>query len=432
MTIGADVLNSQPVVSLRGLYMAEYASGLGAPVGSQAPAILNALGACAGFAAQIAVWRALILPKQRSPGDFLIFANTKSHETFIFGEAINQFLFSTGPDRLSFLSLAAGMLSNASQLPDIGELAGHVAKSAGSDSFGRPRVPPSIDLPELPRAALARTWGKTAQILNDCRPAEWPVLIGAVARTIIDANRTVLAPPLAVKILLEAAVPMSKLNPATIEGSGVPAPVFANWSMRALKPENNKAIVAEVRAAMPATPVQTSVIVRPKVVFLNLAGTSCATIAAEDRALIGEMFGQNVQVTTVPVSCDVLFLYCSLDASGKIVGQRASLRSLIGDCKARVAVIASEVPADLRSNREFQVALARGNNPPVNLVVTLNRNGASFGRFFKQLFQMMWTGVSMPMAWVQLAPQAPQQRGDIPGTVCLLEAGQIVFSAGTP
>src|ERR1700730_13373991 len=150
MSISADVFNSQPVLSLRDMYAAEYASSASTSGNSFAPAILNALGACAGFAAQIAVWRELILPQKRNPGDFLVFFTTKSGELFYFGEAINQFLFSTGPHRLSFLSLAAGTLSSASELPDIGELLRHVTQSIGSESFGRPRVPPSIDLPELP------------------------------------------------------------------------------------------------------------------------------------------------------------------------------------------------------------------------------------------------------------------------------------------
>jgi hypothetical protein len=204
--------------------------------------------------------------------------------------------------------------------------------------------------------------------------------------------------------------------------------------MRALRPENNQTIVAEVRAVMPAMPAgiatQPPVIDQPRIAFVNLAGTSCATIAAEDRAVIGELFGRNVQVTTVPVPCDVLFLYCSLEPSGKIVGHEGSVRSLIRDSKARVAVVASQMPADLLSNREFQAALAKGNNPPINLVMTLNRNGDNFGRFFKSLFQMMWTGVPMPMAWVQLAPQGSQQPDNIPGTICLMEAGQVAFATG--
>src|SRR5262249_8490471 len=146
-----------------------------------------------------------------NPGDFLIYVTTNSGELFYFGEAINQLLFLTGPERLSFLSLAGGMLSSASEFPDIGELMRHVAQSIDSESFGRPRVPPSVNLPELPRAALARTWSKTAQVLKNCRPAEWPALLGAAANTIVHANRASLAAPLAVKIMLEAAAPMSKL-----------------------------------------------------------------------------------------------------------------------------------------------------------------------------------------------------------------------------
>jgi hypothetical protein len=432
MSIGADVVTSQPVVLLRDMFIAEYVSRV-----HQAPAILNALGACAGFAAQIAVWRELVFPKDRNPGDFLVLVTKPSGDVLFFGEAINQFLFSTHPDRLSFLSLAAGTLAKKSQLPDIGELLGHVARSIGSDSFGEPRVPASVDLSELPRTALARTWGKTAQILKNRRPGEWPALLGATAQTIINSNRTFLAPPLAMKIVLEAAAPMSKLNPATVENSGLPAPSLANWSMRAVRPENDQMIVAEVRAAMPIMPAgietRLPVIENPKIAFLNLAGVSCATISGEDRAVIGELFGRNVEVATVPVLCDVLFLYCSFEPSGEIVGQKGTVRSLIRDSGARVAIVASQVPSDLLSDREFQAALTKGNNSPVNLVITLNRNGDNFGRFFKSLFEKMWTGVPMPMAWHLLAPQGPsQQRDNVPGTICLMGAGQIAFATGAP
>jgi hypothetical protein len=111
------------------------------------------------------------------------------------------------------------------------------------------------------------------------------------------------------------------------------------------------------------------------------------------------LFGRNVEVATVPVPCDVLFLYCSFEPSGKIVGQEGSLRSLIRDSKATVAVIASPLTFDLNRESRSKV-LDRGDNPPVNLVITLNRNGDNFGRFFKSLFELMWTqGLSMPVAW---------------------------------
>src|SRR6202035_3458070 len=104
--------------------------------------------------------------------------------------------------------------------------------------------------------------------------AEWPALLGAAACKIIDANQRSLAPTIAVRIVLEAAVPMSKLNPETVEDSGIPAPSFANWSWRAVRPQDNDTIVAEVRRVMPAMPPKISaipaVIDQPKVVFLNL------------------------------------------------------------------------------------------------------------------------------------------------------------------
>jgi hypothetical protein len=433
MSIDAEVLNSKPVDLLHDMYRAEYTSRSLPPTRDPVPSMLNALGACAGFAAQAAVWRELVLPAKRNPGDFLVYTTTKSHEIFFFGEAINQFLFATTPGHLSFLSLAAGSLSNASELPDIHELVAHVVQSLGTERFGQPRLPPSVDLPELPRVALTRTWGKAARILEGHRPGEWPVLLGATAHHVVNSNRKSLAPSIAVRILLEAAAPMSKLDPTTLEQSGIPAPSLTDWSMRAFRPENNQAIVADVRAAMPAMPVRIAarppMISQPKIAFLNLAGARCASIAADDRAVIGACFGEDIEVTTGPVpACDVLFLYCDFEPSGSIVGQPRSVREVIGDSAAVIVVIASQVPAEVMDSREFQFALADSKSPPINLVITNNRNAEHFGRFFQALFEMMATGVSMPMAWVQLAPQGPMQRDDIPGTVCLMGAGHVSFA----
>jgi hypothetical protein len=168
---------------------------------------------------------------------------------------------------------------------------------------------------------------------------------------------------------------------------------------------------------------------KPTIAFLNLTGPTCSAIAAKDSVEIGSLFYGKVLVTAVPVPiCDVLFLYCAVGPSGAVIGQGLSLRDLIGKSRARVVVIASEVPLELLQNTEFQKSLNRGNNSPVNLVITGNRNGDAFGRFFKSLFQLMWTGVPMPMAWTKLAPS--QQTRDIPGTICLIEAPQLAFLKG--
>jgi hypothetical protein len=429
MSIDQNVLNSEPVNLLGRMYAAEYAAQSCTP--DQIPSILNAIGASAGFAAQIAVWRELISPGLRDPGDFLILATTNSGSNYLFGDAINLFLFATLADRLSFLSLAAGSLRNASELPDIGEIARHVATSIGSDQFGQPRLPSGIELLELPHAALTKTWKKAARILQNCRAGEWPALLGAVAKNLIDANLQAFSPTTAVKILLEAAVPMSKLDPAMVEHSGIPAPKFSNWSNRAVRPENHREIVGEVRAVMPAMPpkILARVIADPIIGFANLAGTHCEAIIAHDHASIGGLFPGKSRVTAASIpECNILFLYCTLLPSGKVSGYEATLRELIAKSRATAAVIASEVSADTLQNPDFVKSLARGDNAAVDLVITLNRNGEAFGRFFRSLFDLMLTGVSMPMAWVTLAPQGPYASDDNPGMIFHTEAGGLTFA----
>jgi hypothetical protein len=434
MSIDAEVLNSEPAHMLSSMYATEYAPQSLPREGSPAPSMLNAVGACAGFAAQVAVWRELVLPTKRNPGDFFVYAITKSRETFFFGEAINLFLSSMMPDRVSFLSLAATGVSNVSELLDIGELATHVSRTLGTEAFGRPRVPPAVKVPELPRGALTRTWSKAAHILRDNRPAEWPALLGAAAYNIVRANRKQLEPPLALRVLLEAAVPMSKVNPASVEQSDVPPPILTQWSMRALRPESAREILSEVRRAMPVMPSESSteerVIAEPRIAFLNLGGESCKAMIAEDQAEIGGLFHEK-EVATAPVpTCDVLFVYCTLEPSGDVVGQESSLRDMIGKSGASVAVIASEVRSKILWDRQFQKSLNRGNNPPVNLVITADRKGQAFGHFFKSLFQLMWTGVPMPAAWATLTPPTRQQWQNMPGSICLMEADRVVFGKG--
>jgi hypothetical protein len=433
MTVDRDFISSQVVQSLCQMYAAEYTPrSWFVQKTASIPAMLNAVGACGGFAAQVAVWRELVLPGNKNPGEFLAYATTQSKETFFFGEAINQFLFATPPDRLSFLSLAGAALSSPLELLDIGELAGHVASSLGTESFGRPRIPPSVDIPELPRDALTRTWGKVARILQTHRPAEWPAVLGAVALNIIGTNRQALAPPVAIRILLEAAVPISRLNPATVAQSGVRFPSVTKWSMRALQAEHQQDIIAEVRRAMPANPqtgsAPASAISQPTIAFLNLCGESCEAIAAQDQAEIGALFQGRVQKATAAAPrCDVLFLYCELDATGKIIGQPSSLMDVIRASGAQIAVVASAVRPEIVTSSGFGKSLDLGGGPTTNLVIVLDRKEAAFGRFFRSLFQDMWAGVPMPMAWVKLAPQAPQQPPDIPGTICIMGAGPVTF-----
>jgi hypothetical protein len=156
----------------------------------------------------------------------------------------------------------------------------------------------------------------------------------------------------------------------------------------------------------------------------NLVGEAANELVARDRADLGPLFHDNVQIGTRDApKCDVLFLYCALDASGRVSGQPFSMRDAIKAAGARIAVLASEIPAESMPDSD----LSAGSDWRANIVITLDRNGEHFGRFFKELFSQMQAGVSMLMAWVELAPQGPVQGNDLPVTICLPEAGHIAF-----
>jgi hypothetical protein len=170
------------------------------------------------------------------------------------------------------------------------------------------------------------------------------------------------------------------------------------------------------------------IIPNPSLAFVNLAGNEGKDVMAKDRAALEDIFRDNIQIAdrTLP-RCNVLFLYCALEASGRIAGMSFTFRDLIKGAGAHIAVLASGIPPALLSNPEFMKSLPGPGDWPANIVITLSRNGEHFGQFFHQLFTLMQQGTSMPMAWVQLAPQGPVQPPDIPGAIFLAEAGHIAF-----
>ncbi len=172
------------------------------------------------------------------------------------------------------------------------------------------------------------------------------------------------------------------------------------------------------------------IIPSPVLGMLNLLGDAENDLLLRDLAEVGQLFPDNVRVETTNVPrCNILFLYCRFEQSGRIAGTQLLVRDVIKAAGAQIAVIASEVNPGLFKIREFSQALAPRSDWPANLVITLNRNGDIFGRFFHKLFSQMQAGVTMPFAWATLAPQGPVSHKDVPGTICAMGAGHIAFAA---
>jgi hypothetical protein len=169
-----------------------------------------------------------------------------------------------------------------------------------------------------------------------------------------------------------------------------------------------------------------SVIHHPKLGFLNLVGEAATTSYLQDLDNLEDIFFQNVDLGAQSVpQCNILFLYCNLEPSGRIAGQKFSLRELAKSSGAQIVVVASENRPEVLTSPLFGQYLKLSNDSPVNFIFTVSRNGENFGKFFQDLFNQMLAGVSMPVAWAKLAPQNPDDQKERPAIISLLEAGHI-------
>ena len=158
--------------------------------------------------------------------------------------------------------------------------------------------------------------------------------------------------------------------------------------------------------------------------ILDLSGGSAKDVISADRASIGPLFASTLESSERPPACAVLLIYCSLDETGAIIGSTLGMRELIRDSGAKVAVFATPNPS-----KSYIAGGKKKGYGQANLVMTLDRRGAAFTTFFTRLFGEMHKGVSMPIAWVKLAPQIPgmDHAPDVPSTIFACELGQLKF-----
>ena len=163
----------------------------------------------------------------------------------------------------------------------------------------------------------------------------------------------------------------------------------------------------------------------PKLGLLNIGGDEFAAELNEDRKALGAFFNDVIVGGEGQVpNCDVLFVYAKVASNGSIANStEPSLRHLAARAGSVVLVLASNNPS------EHVVAAGKVPGPKqCSLVLTLDRNGEGFPRFFKEVFTLMKSGKTMPMAWIKTAPQhksvMPQYT---PETIFLPEGKFVVF-----
>jgi hypothetical protein len=165
------------------------------------------------------------------------------------------------------------------------------------------------------------------------------------------------------------------------------------------------------------------IIQTPRIGFLNLLGASALAIMEEDKAVLAPLFTSLQESETDAPVCDVLMIYANVRNEGSIVGYSGGLRDIIREAHAPIVIVASENDA-----KGYIAAGKPGGYGQANLVMTLERKGANFPQFFFKLFSEMFSGRTMPMAWVKLAPQGGKAgHEDCPGTIFVAGISHIVF-----
>jgi hypothetical protein len=189
-----------------------------------AETLLTELGALAGFSAQIAIRKSVIEPQKLDPAMVLVEVATKNNEVYYFSDLLNWMLFENmdkPPYSVWAYVSAAVPQDNHFLLPDMAEIVSNAARTIGTPRFGVPRLPRQNMPLKMPRAALEAHW----RVVNDeftssgRDPAEWPYDFAAAAQWQIATGRDTLALPLAAQIVMEAAIPMSKVDPRTVAGA---------------------------------------------------------------------------------------------------------------------------------------------------------------------------------------------------------------------
>lgn len=180
--------------------------------------LLSMLGALGGYACHIAIREELVNTGKIKENQAFIIVTGKDEKKYYFGDLINRPLIQ---DRFSFWSLVAGEAKHrgAASLPDINLIFTRVSKSVGGETFGIPDIPENHKPSALPFQYLKALWPQVDKLISRfCQSSvEKPILIGLAAQKAMEMAKDILPPETAVLILMENAVPMSKIGPEWFE-----------------------------------------------------------------------------------------------------------------------------------------------------------------------------------------------------------------------
>jgi hypothetical protein len=121
---------------------------------------------------------------------------------------------------------------------------------------------------------------------------------------------------------------------------------------------------------------------------------------------------------------DVVHLFCDVTQDGSIADSRGHktpamlLMQACADSDVKLLWVASENKPD------GYIKGFKSSGKPLNLVLTIDRKNSRFTDFLQDLLRKMSAGETMPVAWVSLAPQSPEDPRSQNAPGCIFAAGR--------
>lgn len=185
--------------------------------GVRVETLLGALGSFAGFSIVYAMVRRLDDGTLKPALPEVMIVELKDGQTYYFGEYINRRL---AQDKLSVFGLSAGMAqqAGATDLPDLNELFERTAANLGKADFGRPQLPPDHHTGDLPVNFVKSAYASYLGVLGryNLSPDDYYLACAFAIQEVITMSKGTIDPNLAIKIVMECAVPASKLDPRVV------------------------------------------------------------------------------------------------------------------------------------------------------------------------------------------------------------------------
>ena len=200
---------------IRELLFAELADGRGVHMET----VLTAIGAMAGFSCQMVIREELIAKGSAREADVFQILETKDGQRYYTGDMINECLVEPKGANLSVWTLVAAAPAKAGKpLPEIVPMFKNLGLSYGTKKFGVPLLPAKNMPKEMPEALLWKYWNimRNLQLTEQSGVSTMPFVLGHLAQRLIAENPTVIDPTLGARIVMEAAIPMSRIAPERV------------------------------------------------------------------------------------------------------------------------------------------------------------------------------------------------------------------------